>query len=138
MTTIKKLAWIAALSLILVGAVGQWGPSIDWTWPTWGWVSPINGPIDQVIIIEETKVRTPAIAAVILGPTANKLREADKWKCFDQHELPVSMKPMIDQTKPTKLPWLIIDHGGKATWSGPLTATTDADFAAFLKSKGGF
>ncbi len=127
----RKLLFPAGLTLavllLLIGVIGKYAPLPIPTPP---------GVISQLVVIAETKDRTPEFASVLFGKTARAAREAGKWKLADKDHVSPALKPLIEQAPPTVLPWLIIDSEGVVSWSGKLPET-EAAFSKLVDSKGG-
>jgi len=134
----SKLLWVVALCGIAYGGLGLAGVPVEqYAATAWSWVQPNSGPITQVVVIEESKNRSAEVAAVVLGPTSDKLRAADKWRLFDQDDVPEQVKPAVDTLRQnTPLPFVMMFHGESYTVK-PLPAT-DEELAVLLQRNGGF
>ena len=122
-----------AVGLILGGLVGEYGPTV---WRLLPVVGP-SGPLDYIVVIEETETRTPEQAVVLLGETARKLREANKWRMWDKDDTPDSIKPILEKHKASKLPYVLLFCGGDVV-AGPLPLpVTDAGWMPLLNQYGG-
>ena len=97
-------------------------------------IGTVSGPVDRVIVIEESGDRTADVANVIGGATARSLRDAGKWRLWDRDSVPDASKDVL--TGAESLPWCAIQHGSKTTWSGPLP-TPEPAFADRIKQQGG-
>jgi len=126
-TAAKRIALGAALGLLVLVA-----------WQR-GWLSqiaPVPATADTVVVIEESGDRTPEQAAVLFGSTANALRTANKWRLFDDDELPETLKPVV--AKITEKPPYILMFSGDRIVAGPLPfPATEAEFAALIQQYGG-
>jgi hypothetical protein len=133
----RKLGWIAVVVLLTAGVCVQAElPVGEYAQQAWSWVRPTSGPVTQVVVIEESQKRPQAVAQVLLGKTANELRKANKWRLYDQHQLPAAAKPVIDELlKTNPLPFVLLYHGDRYIVK-PLPAT-DTDFATLIQSQGG-
>jgi hypothetical protein len=103
---------------------------------------PPPGPLAsmQVIVVEESKQRTPNQAQILLDPTLRK------WLTKNGHEIRLAekdqpssdLKQWIAQAG-SALPYLFIvdpsSGGDKAVWEGPLPTSQD-DFRALCKEWG--
>jgi len=122
-----------AIGLILGGLVGEYGPTV---WRLLPVVGP-SGPIDYIVVIEETETRTPEQAAVLLGDTSRKLREANKWRMWDKDDAPNSLKPIIEKHKDSPLPYVLLFRGGEVVAGPSPLPATDAEWMPLLNQYGG-
>jgi len=124
--------------MILLGGAGTLGaPVADWAQSAWAWVRPDSGPVTKVVVVEESGKRPPIVAAVVLGPTSDLLRKADKWRLFDKDDLPTWVKPVVDKLLEANTPPFVLLFHGDSYIIKPLPAT-DAEFAVLLQQNGGF
>jgi hypothetical protein len=128
---------VLSLGLVFVGAGREYGPTVlSWIGQT------ANDPVSLVVVIESTDHPTK-LRDVTMGPTANALRKAKKWRQWDEDQVPKEFMALRDaaaeeQKNPDTewQPWLFILHGTKVTWSDPLPET-DALLLERINSQGG-
>ena len=127
----RKLCWLLAAVLILVGAIGQSGVDVQgYAEQAVSWVSGQKA-ITEVVVIEESSERTPAQAAVLLGKTSNDLRAANKWGLHDKDRVPARIKADAEKAMQTnQVPFVMLYRGAKYTVK-PLPAT-DAELAKLV------
>ena len=104
----KKLAWVIALSLILIGGLGVSGfPVADYAATAWSWVQPNSGPPD-VVVIDESGDRPQAIAAVYLSKAvADAARGCTFYRWLDPNAAGPSLVEVqwaLDAATASKIP----------------------------------
>jgi hypothetical protein len=126
----SKTIPVAGVLLILLGIAIHLAPALL---PASG-----TGVIDECIVVYESN-NEPAVEASLLGGnTANAMRKVHKWRQFDKDQLPPEMAPMLTPVvNKLGIPCLALVRKGKVVATAKLPKT-DADLAAFIKSKGGF
>lgn len=132
MTTPRRIALSISIGLLLLLA-----------WQN-GWLAFVSmvapgGPIDHVVVVNESGDRTAEYAAVVLGKTANELREKKKWRMWDKDNIPKSIQEQIKKLiEGQSLPVVILFRGGEV-WAGPvLLPKTDVGLRELLEKNGGF
>lgn len=135
--TLLILGLVVSLGLIFVGAGREYGPvALSWIGQT------TNDSVSMVVVIESTDHPTK-LRDVTMGPTANALRKAKKWRQWDEDQVPkefaalreAAAKEQADPEDRWKT-WMFVLHGTKATWSGPLPET-DALLSERITAQGG-
>ena len=124
------------LTIVVVGVSQEYGNTVmSWFGQT------VNEPITLAVVIEETKLVTPARDAMF-GKTANALRKEKKWRQFDTDQVPKDLqvlKEAADKNQPSKYkyqPWLFILHSTTVTWNGPMPES-DAKLSELITQQGG-
>ncbi len=132
MNTPRKIALGVALGLLVL---------LAWQNGYLAWVPVVgpSGPVDHVVVVCESGDQTPEQAIVILGKTARELRDAGKWRLWDDDNMPESVEvDMLTLIGGHKLPVVILFHGGGVSVGPVPLPETDEKLRALVEKHGGF